>query len=499
MSNLKKIIYKIWSLIILLVLLNFVYLALFYEKDLQEHSELINKIRAIDPKAEIVYFGESSNTSFDSLDCDQRSISKMCADYFPSITFGHVTKVASHGSIYKTLIQQLNGKPNIKTVIVTLNLRTFNADCRFSNLETPLQKSLVLLKNYPPLFNRFLLSFKVYDIKTKKQREAQVLESWKMDSFIVGSNIPYRTTYDWNDAMSLIGVKNPDGTLNQKLTDLACHYIKGYAFVIDTLTNPRIKDFDEIVAYAKAKHWNLVFNLLAENIQTAKTLVNDELVSMIKQNRNMLVQRYESKGVLVVDQLQMVDSAYFTDKTWTTEHYNETGRKIIARNLAYDLQLFHPNQFIDHQKNILKGRVLKSNCDGEVQWSQVQTLSEEMFFSPVRSSKIDSIHPYSLTLEQKVEEVSDSSIRSIIFNAKLFRINLNSTPKLILEINSNGKQSYWTGVDINSMSPEASKWLDIEQTFLVGGHISTGDVIKIYLFNESSSPVYIDNFKVSFL
>ena len=489
MSNLKKIIYKIWSFILLLVLLNFVYITLFYEKDLQEHSEIINKIRAIDPKTEIVYFGESSNTSFDSMDCDQRSISQMCADYFPNITFGHVTKVASHGSIYKTLIQQLGGKPNIKTVIVTLNLRTFNADCRFSNLETPLQKSLVLLKNYPPLFNRFLLSFKVYDIKTKKQREAQVLESWKMDSFVLGSYIPYRTTYDWNDAMSLIGVKNQDGTLNQKLTDLACHYIKGYAFVIDTMTNPRIKDFDEIVAYAKAKHWNLVFNLLAENIQTAKTLVNDELASMIKQNRNMLVRRYESKVVLVVDQLQMVDSAY----------YNETGRKIIARNLAYELQRYHPNQFIDHQKNILKGRVLKSNCDGHDQWSQIQTLSEEMFFSPNRSSKVDSIHPYSLTLEQKVEEVSDSSIRSIIFNTILYKTNINSTPKLILEINSNGKQSYWTGVDINTMSSEACKWLDIEQTFLVSGLISNGDVIKIYLFNESSSPVYVDDFKVSFL
>ncbi|HRI35128.1 MAG TPA: hypothetical protein PLD02_15370, partial [Saprospiraceae bacterium] len=73
--------------------MNFVYITLFYEKDLQEHSEIINKIRAIDPKAEIVYFGESSNTSFDSMDCDQRSISQMCADYFPNITFGHVTKV----------------------------------------------------------------------------------------------------------------------------------------------------------------------------------------------------------------------------------------------------------------------------------------------------------------------------------------------------------------------------------------------------------------------
>jgi hypothetical protein len=55
------------------------------------------------------------------------------------------------------------------------------------------------------------------------------------------------------------------------------------------------------------------------------------------------------------------------------------------------------------------------------------------------------------------------------------------------------------GCRYNTMSSEACKWLDIEQTFLVSGLISTGDVIKIYLFNESRSPVYVDDFKVSFL
>ena len=47
------------------------------------------------------------------------------------------------------------------------------------------------------------------------------------------------------------GIKNSDGTINRQLTELACHYIKTYAFQIDTQRNPRIKDFDKIVCVAK--------------------------------------------------------------------------------------------------------------------------------------------------------------------------------------------------------------------------------------------------------
>jgi len=99
MSKIKKTIYKLLLLAGLFVLLNLIYTKFFYENDLQEHSEIINKIREIDPAAEIVYFGESSNTSFPPTDSDQRSISQMCADYFPNVTFEHVTKEAPHGII----------------------------------------------------------------------------------------------------------------------------------------------------------------------------------------------------------------------------------------------------------------------------------------------------------------------------------------------------------------------------------------------------------------
>lgn len=77
---------------------------------------------------------------------------------------------------------------------------------------------------------------------------------------------------------------NEDGSKNSEATVLACHYIKTYAFQIDTIQNPRIKDFDNIVALAKKRNWNLVFNLMAENIDKAESLVGNELVSFIKQN-----------------------------------------------------------------------------------------------------------------------------------------------------------------------------------------------------------------------
>ena len=52
-------------------------------------------------------------------------------------------------------------------------------------------------------------------------------------------------------------------------------------------------------------------------------------------------------GMIVVDNLEAVADSCFIDRSWPTEHYNETGRRIIARNLADSLRLIYPNFYLD--------------------------------------------------------------------------------------------------------------------------------------------------------
>jgi hypothetical protein len=49
----------------------------------------------------------------------------------------------------------------------------------------------------------------------------------------------------------------------------------------------------------------------------------------------------------VVDNLEAVDDEQFIDQNWTTEHYAEKGRRIIAANVAKALKSWYPTQFVD--------------------------------------------------------------------------------------------------------------------------------------------------------
>lgn len=349
-----NIIYRIIYLISFLIVSNFVYKKYFLETDIQIHSPILNLVnKAIEKQAEIVYLGESSNTTYLEEDIDKRKISEFIAAYFPSIQFADITKEASHAGIYYELLRNIPENSSIKTVIVTMNLRSFNASWIYSNLETPLQKSIVLLKDNPPLFNRFLLSFKGYDIKTEKEREEQVKEQWKK-SLVFSDNSPSSNVKEWDKKVFKEGIKNSDGSKNQALTDLACHYIKAYAFQIDTLQNPRIKDFDKIVELAKNRGWRLIFNLLAENTTKGNELVGKNLLYLMYQNRDLLIKRYNRNGVIVVDNLDKVDDAEFIDKNWTSEHYREKGRKIIANNIAFELKKYYTTAYTIHSREIMK-------------------------------------------------------------------------------------------------------------------------------------------------
>ena len=346
MNTIKIITVKTLIIICLLISMSYLYRIFFYEKDLQKYSEEINLVRnAVANNYEVIYLGESSNVSFREDDEDQRFISDFTADYFPDLKVGDITKKAGHAEVFYELLRHIPLDAKVKTVIVTLNSRSFNADWIHSRLETSLQKSMVMLKDRPPLWNRFLLSFRGYDIKTEDERWKQIHAEWKKRKFYLPYSDRYTTVKEWDKEMWQEGIKKEDGSYDDILTPLACHYIKTYAFEIDTLKNPRIKDFDKIIDLAQKRGWNLIFNLMAEDVEMADSLVGKDLLFLMEQNRNLLVNYYQRKGVIVVDNFYKVKDEEFIDRDWTTEHYAEKGRKIVARNLAQALRIFYPNDY----------------------------------------------------------------------------------------------------------------------------------------------------------
>lgn len=492
-KNLKKIALKTSIIIALLISFNYLYEQFFFEKDLQAHSPKINDIREVlDDRPEILYLGESSNFTFREDDIDKRAISSFINDYFPNLKLKTINQAASHAGIYYDYLNFIPKETSIKTIIVTMNLRSFDAAWLNSDLETALQKSVVLLKKYPPLMNRFLLSFRGYDIKTKEERDELMLKQWKNDKLVFNHPFPYNNTADWDKGMAEKGIKNPDGTINQELSELACHYVKTYSFQIHPTTDLRIQQFDKIVKLAKQRGWNLVFNLLAENTQMADSLVGKELVQLMKDNKDLLINRYQKDGVIVVDNLEVVANDEYIDQNWTTEHYAEKGRKQIAENVANALRKFYPN---DYTKVVYSNQQLKkfyNDCEGEIIWGQMQTVTNELAYNGKKSSKIGKDQAFSITYEAATVNLPDS-LKSVQITFQYYQNELDNEATIILETDGKTIQK-----PLRELTTQQGKWTKIQTSFELPEDFYEKSIVKIYVYNPSIRTVYLDNFQIEF-
>ena len=348
-QTLSNIIIKILLVTVIVFCSNFIYTNFFYKDDLVKHGGLLDDLNNVIKKTDIIYFAESSNLANASEDKDKRCLSEFINDYFPSLKIGRINKGAIHAKTFLYLLKNIPDTSNIKTVIVTMTLRSFGASWINSKLETPLMKMNEFINPYyPKIINRFMLSLTTFNNISAENRLKLVKKQWKMDKLKI-SNFKYASVYEWDKEVFKTGILDSNGNRDDAKTHLYLQFVKNYAFHIDTLTNPRIKDFDEITDYCKSKNWNLVYNLIAENVEKAEQLCGKELSNIMKENRNLLVERYTKKGIIVVDNLEVVKDELFLDKDFPTEHYNEEGRRIVARNVADALKKLYPLEIIENK------------------------------------------------------------------------------------------------------------------------------------------------------
>lgn len=483
---------------LLLAAMNFIYKKWFLEKDIQKHSEVINLVRNVPETVDIIYIGESSNITYLDTDLDKRPISAFVGDYFPGLSIAHITKPASHAGIYKTLLENIPKESEVKTIVVTMNLRSFDAHWVYSRLETPLQKSMVLLKPYPPLVNRFLLSFKAYDIKSEKEREDQVKAQWKKDKLEFPESRPYANVIEWDRWMAQTGIMDSTGARDRELTIYACHFIKGFGMQIDTLNHPRIKDFNKIIQLAEQRGWMVVLHLIPENMEDAATFVGNDLLYLMNGNRDLLIDYFKKRGAMVVDNLSSVRDELFITQDWTTEHYAEEGRKAIAAVLADSLKSFYPNEYREVEYSQERSYSFFNDCDGGILWPQQKTITDERAFSAPNSSKTGGANVFSTTFAYPLKAIPDSLKNSITVDMKIFQYKTNH--KAMLQIVASGEhmERVTKNVQLGDQISKSNSWEDFHYTMPIPDSIKQADLLKIFLYNPSDEIVFVDDFSIIF-
>lgn len=338
----KKLFFKTWILIAMmafsLLLSNYIYVNYFYKLDAELiNAKLLFLQDSLEQHSDVLYYAESSNGTYSYSDTCKLSISQIIDSLTP-LKVNSVDKGAIHARTYLQLIKNIKSDSKVKTIIVTLNSRSFGSPWINSKFETNIAQANVMYEPILPIFKRIKLSFNGYDNKSTEMRAKINENNWQNVKLNVPKYFQYKTVRQWDNAMANGTYKLPNGEWNMPKISLACHYIKTYAFPIDVKTNPRIKDFDEIVNIAKQKNLKLIFHLLAENVQYADSLVGKELVNIMHQNKQLLIDRYHKEGVTVVNSFELVNGLDFIDQDWTTEHYNQTGRLALAKNVLKYLQ-----------------------------------------------------------------------------------------------------------------------------------------------------------------
>ncbi len=493
-KDIKILLLKLCVCGLLIIGFNPIYKHFFFEKDIQTYSPDVNQSLAIATQnSKVVYIGESSNITFRSDDFDKRSIGEFISDYYPKIKFGYITKVASHAGIFYELLRNIPKKSDVKTVIVTMNLRSFAADWIDSELETPLQKDMVLLKNQPPLLKRVLLGFKGYDVKTNRERQNIFKDKWRKQKLVFPTKFAHDNVVEWERWIAIKGIKNTDGTTNATATELATHYIKSYAFQIDTNTNPRIKDFDNIVALAKKRKWNLVFNLISENTEKANQLIGKPLTYLMNQNRASLFKRYQKNGVLVADNLNAVADEDFIEQNWTSEHYNEKGRKAIAEKVAEILKIIYPAQYQTPNENSLTQSDFFNDCEGNQKWGQMQMLTAEEHFAGQKSSQA---LPYSVTFAYPTQHLNKKNTVNISF--QYLQKQQVENIKLVIEISGKNIKYNWFGRDLSELITQSKNWQKVSFRYQLPRDFSQSDLIKVYVYNPELRNIFIDDIKIDF-
>ena len=473
----KKLLIRILMAAALLFVLNWIYTKWFFKKDVAEHSDILELVWQVEADScRIVYLGESSNNTCGVEEPGRKKISEYLAEYFPTVKTGDMTKEASHAQTYYYLLKNISRKSTVETVVVTMNLRSFDARWIYSDLETPLRKQLVLMEDYPPFMNRFLLALKAYPIKSKTEWDSLTRQHWHEDTLEFPYEFEWDNVYKWDSATAWQGRQNYEGQYDPKWTELACHYIKSYGFQIRD-DNPRLKDFDDIVALSRKRGWHLVFNLMAENVDKANEYVGKDLMYLMKQNHDYLINRYGNlDGVTVVDNLNLVRDVNFIDQDWTTEHYYEEGRRIIAGNVAEALKAYYPEDYRDPQT---------------LHWDVGH------YYFGNEECSLNEANPFGPTLELLTNS----------FQADWERVNVAfmmwQTDTLHQSVLALEKDDYQGGTEtkyypLNDQIQKVGRWDFATFDFPVDSAMRASQLIKIFVYNPSDDMVRLKCMDISF-
>ena len=289
-----------------------------YKKERMKFSPVASKLDSAFLIGDVVYLGESSNTSFNPwTDTFGYSVSEFLQMYLPQNKVRGVSHDGYHVGLFSQMLGLMPAHWSLqgpkKTVVITVNMRSFGPSAMFNGNEASNQQEAIFYQDRWALLSRMYVSLHHYDNRDAREMEWAKTQWFRTkdlrlnggagyhygithgDGRMVskGEQFFYHNTVKWwlRDLQRQFAPVSGDADL-ARVMPMAEAYLKEFAFLLDD-QNPRVQALDAIVEKCKREQVNVVFVLLMPNFDHANRLFGKELVDLMNYNMDFLRKRFE--------------------------------------------------------------------------------------------------------------------------------------------------------------------------------------------------------------
>ena len=450
-----------------------------YLKERAKFSPVAAKLDSAFLYGDVVYLGESSNTSFNPwTDTLGYSVSEFLQMYLPQNRVRGVSHDGYHVGLFSQMLALMpehwalrapgfeefdrgdldaggektalgsvkygvnidnwyklnDGNPARKTVVITVNMRSFGPSAMFNGNEASNQQEAIFYSHRMALLNRVFVSLHHYDNRDSREMERAKTQWFRTKDLRLkggvgdhyfnthadgnmkpeGEEWHYHNTVKWwlRDLQRQFSPVSGDADL-ARVMPMAEAYLKEFAFLLDE-ENPRVQALDAIVEKCKREQVNVVFVLLMPNYDHANRLFGEELTQLMDYNMDFLRKRFvgwekeykqgdfkvgyvdvhrlysdcrlgeykqgvsEDVGIGTVGNpfFDWAGGQHYTDQWYPTEHVDAHIRRFIAQKTAEKILEFQYRDRI--QTGVTKPMVpvIKPSVNNQPNWNIKMPLAD---------------------------------------------------------------------------------------------------------------------------
>jgi hypothetical protein len=105
---------------------------------------------------------------------------------------------------------------------------------------------------------------------------------------------------------------------------------------------------------------------------------------------------------------------------------------------------------------------------------------------------------YSYTYGELFKNINSVLPKKVYVNGWVYTTVAKPNFAIILDVNQDNKSYDWKAYPLNNDLTETGKWIEFNASFYFDKPLNLDQQVKIYAWNQTKKPIYIDDLKISF-